>query len=164
MYGKQTERAIGAMSRLAEVWDGGKTRLSAFEIADQRGLPRPMVAKILTTLSQANLVNGSPGPGGGYALARAPAEINLREVYDLFEREDRSNLCPFGGGVCGVGEPCALHDTLVGMQRDIRRFLVDTTFEMFRAASQDHGLKPTPSDTAPTGPRESYRAVERRKR
>jgi hypothetical protein len=57
-----------------------------------------------------------------------------------------------------------LHDKLVGMQRDIRRFLVDTTFEMFRAASQDHGLKPTPSDTAPTGPRESYRAVERRKR
>ncbi len=34
MYGKQTERAIGAMSRLAEVWDGGKTRLSAFEIAE----------------------------------------------------------------------------------------------------------------------------------
>jgi hypothetical protein len=57
-----------------------------------------------------------------------------------------------------------LHDKLVGMQRDIRRFLVDTTFDMFRAASQDHGLKPTPSDTAPTGPRESYRAVERRKR
>jgi Rrf2 family protein len=164
MYGKQTERAIGAMSRLAEVWDGGKTRLSAFEIADQRGLPRPMVAKILTTLSQANLVTGSPGPGGGYALSRPPAEINLREVYDLFEREDRSYLCPFGGGVCGVGEPCALHDKLVGMQRDIRRFLVDTTFDMFRAASQDRGLKPTPPDTAPTGPRESYRAVERRKR
>jgi hypothetical protein len=66
--------------------------------------------------------------------------------------------------VCGVGEPCALHDKLVGMQRDIRKFLVDTTFEMFRAASQDHGLKPTPPDVAPTGPRESYRAVERRKR
>jgi hypothetical protein len=56
MYGKQTERAIGAMSRLAEVWDGGKTRLSAFDIADQRGLPRPMIAKILTTLSQARPV------------------------------------------------------------------------------------------------------------
>ena len=65
MYGKQTERAIGAMSRLAEVWDEGKTRLSAFEIADERGLPRPMVAKILTALSQAHLVTGSPGPGGG---------------------------------------------------------------------------------------------------
>jgi Rrf2 family protein len=80
MYGKQTERAIGAMSRLAEVWDSGKTRLSAFDIADERGLPRPMVAKILTALSQANLVVGSPGPGGGYALSRPPSEITLRQV------------------------------------------------------------------------------------
>ena len=48
MYGKQTERAIAAMSRLAEVWDGGRTRLSSIDIADNRGLPRPMVAKLLT--------------------------------------------------------------------------------------------------------------------
>jgi len=164
MYGKQTERAIGAMSRLAEVWDGGKTRLSAFEIADQRGLPRPMVAKILTSLSQANLVSGSPGPGGGYCLARPPAQISLREVYELFEREDRSNTCPFGGGVCGVGEPCAMHDQLVRMQASIRDFLKSNTFETFRVASQEKGLKPTPKDTPTASPRESYRAPERRKR
>ena len=78
MYGKQTETAIAAMSRLAEVWDGGRTRLSAVEIADKRGLPRAMVAKILSTLSQANLVQGAPGPGGGYALAREPGESVAR--------------------------------------------------------------------------------------
>ena len=55
MYGKQTERAIAALSRLAEVWDGGRTRLSSVDIADNRGLPRPMVAKLLTTLSQGGL-------------------------------------------------------------------------------------------------------------
>ena len=70
MYGKQTETAIAAMSRLAEVWDGGKTRLSAVEVADARGLPRAMVGKLLATLSQARLVIGAPGPGGGYALRR----------------------------------------------------------------------------------------------
>ena len=164
MYGKQTETAIAALSRLAEVWDEGRTRLSAVEIADQRGLPRAMVAKILSALSQASLVNGSPGPGGGYALARAPHQIRLREPYDLFEREDRSNLCPFGGGVCGVGEPCALHDRLVGMQRDIRVFLKDTTFEIFRSAVQEKGLVPVPQGTVAPAPRESYRAAERRKK
>ncbi|MFO0963628.1 MAG: Rrf2 family transcriptional regulator [Phycisphaerales bacterium] len=164
MYGKQTERAIAAMSRLAEVWDQGKTRLSAVEIADQRELPRPMVAKILTTLSQARLVVGSPGPGGGYALARPPSQITLEEVHGLFEREDRSHLCPFGGGVCGVGDPCALHDKLVEMQRGVRAFLRETTFEIFRAAAQDHGLKPAPKDAIPTTARESYRAAERRRK
>ena len=164
MYGKQTERAIGAMSRLAEVWDGGKTRLSAFEIADQRGLPRPMVAKILTTLSQARLVVGSPGPGGGYALSREPSQITLKEVHDLFERIDDSTNCPFGGGVCGVGTPCAMHDELVAMQRRIVDFLRGTTFERFRIAAQEQGLVATPRTVPITTPRESYRAPDARRR
>ncbi len=164
MYGKQTERAIGALSRLAEVWDGGKTRLSAVEIADHRGLPRPMVAKILTTLSQAHLVVGSPGPGGGYALARPPLQITLQEVHDLFEREDRTHNCPFGGGVCGVGQKCALHDLLVSRQREIRDFLRTTTFEIFRKAVQEDGLVPVDASAQPAGPRESYRASERRRK
>lgn len=158
MYGKQTERAIAAMSRLAEVWDGGKTRLSAGDIAEQRSLPKAMVAKLLTVLSQAGLVSGSPGPGGGYSLARRPDQITLNDVYVLFERDDTSPLCPFGGGVCGVGDPCAIHDKLVTMQGSIKGWLIATTFEIFREAAQDKGLKPTPRETSPAGERQSYRA------
>lgn len=165
MYGKQTETAIAAMSRLAEVWDGGRTRLSAGDIADQRGLPRAMVAKILSSLSQANLVVGSPGPGGGYALARAPHELRLREPHDIFEREDTTNNCPFGGGVCGVGEPCAMHDRLKTMQGAIRRTLEETTFEIFRKAVQEDGLVPVAKGATPDSPRDTYRAPHpRRKR
>lgn len=162
MYGKQTERAIAAMSRLAEVWDGGRTRLSATDIAEQRGLPGPMVAKLLTALSQAGLVSGSPGPGGGYALSKPPDHIALQDVFRLFEREDTSANCPFGGGVCGVGDPCALHDRLVGLQTMTRKLLRETTFEIFRKAAQEDGLKPTSPDAVPTvAERESYRAPKR---
>ena len=56
MYGKQTERAIAAMSRLAEVWDGGRTRLSAMDIAEQRSLPGPMVAKVQSPCSATQYV------------------------------------------------------------------------------------------------------------
>ena len=136
MYGKQTERAIAAMSRLAEVWDGGRTRLSATDIAEQRGLPGPMVAKLLTALSQAGLVSGSPSPGGGYALSKPPDHIALQDVFRLFEREDTSSNCPFGGGVCGVGDPCALHDRLVGLQSMTRKLLRETTFEILRKAAK----------------------------
>lgn len=163
MYGKQTERAIAALSRLAEVWDGGRTRLSSVDIADNRGLPRPMVAKLLTTLSQGGLVSGSPGPGGGYALARPPKEINFRQVYDLFERPDNSRNCPFGGGVCGGGSPCPMHERLVQMQSEFSRYLNDTTFECFRAAAQDHGHKPSTAPEHPDRPRESWRAPLTRK-
>jgi len=158
MYGKQTETAIAALSRLAEVYDGGKTRLSASEIARTRNLQGPFVAKLMTVLSQAGLVDGTPGPGGGYALAKPPSKIALYDIYQLFEREDTSNLCPFGGGVCGVGTPCALHDKLVHVQLAISDLLGNTTFEEFRRAYQDEGLRPTPAPTTPPPKRKSYRA------
>jgi len=157
MYGKQTERAIAAMSRLAEVWDGGRTRLSAHDIAENRSLPAPMVAKLLTALSQHGLVRGLPGPGGGYALAKPPSQITLEQVWDIFERPDLSPLCPFGGGVCGVGDPCALHDRLVQANDSVSEMLRNTTFQVFLDAKVE-GRKPAPRDLKPDRKRESYRA------
>ena len=137
MYGKQTECAIAAISRLAEVYDGGLTNLSADEIADSRGLPRPFVRKILSILAQAGLVIGSRGPGGGCMLARDPRKIKLYDVFKLFEREDESDNCPFGGGRCGVGDPCPLHEKLVAVQDAVKDLLHETTFEDFRASYQE---------------------------
>lgn len=157
MYGKQTETAIAALSRLAEVYDG-HTRLSATDIADSRGLQRPFVGKILTHLSQAGLVTGSPGPGGGYMLARDPRDIVIYDVFRLFEREDTSTQCPFGGGVCGVGEPCALHNKLVDLQNALNDLLHKTNFEEFRTRALERAGKPLPVGIPKKKKRESYRA------
>ena len=162
MYGRQTETAIAAMSRLAEVYDGGATRLSAAEIADDRGLQAPSVAKILTTLSQAGLVGGMPGPGGGYALSKEPSEIRVRDVFALFEREDDNVNCPFGGGVCGAGVGCAIHEKLVAVKEAMVELLDGSTFELFRAAYQDQGKRPTDRSAKAKKPRASYRAGVRR--
>lgn len=134
MYGKQTGCAIAAVSRLAELYDGGRTRVSATEIADVRDYPRPTVAKILSILSQAGIVKGSPGPGGGFTLARPPSQIHLHDVFRLFEREEDELACPFGHGVCGQGEPCPLHDQLAEVRDAIYRLLHETTFEAFQPA------------------------------
>lgn len=159
MYGRQTETAIAAMSRLAEVYDGGATRLSAADIAKARQLQGPFVAKILTALSQAGLITGSPGPGGGYALAKHPKQITLHQVFSLFERENEALACPFGGGVCGQGDPCPLHHKLVAVKCSMDELLRNTLFEVFREAYQDQGLRPTdPSKADTQKKRESYRA------
>jgi Rrf2 family protein len=142
MYGKQTECAIAVMSRLAEVYDKGRTRLSANDLADARGLQRPRVAKCLASLSQAGLVSGAPGPGGGFALADHPRRIFLRNVFDLFERYRDHEICPFGGGKCGVGISCPLHDRLASVHKATNEFLDRTSFEVFRAAYQENGWRP----------------------
>jgi Rrf2 family protein len=134
MYGKSTQTAIAALSRLAEVYDGGKTRLAAVDIADARGLQRPFVSKVLSALSQAGIIEGTRGPGGGFTFATHPKEVSLYDVFILFEREESSNLCPIGGGICGSGDKCPLHDRLVDVRKATDRVLHNTTFDAFRLA------------------------------
>jgi len=130
---KTTQNAIAAMSRLAELYGGGAATIaSSREIAESRNLPVPLVGKILTELSRAGLVTGSPGPGGGYQLAKPPAKISLKDVVVLFERET-SEPCPFGPGWCGNQEPCPLHDSLSAMKADFDDYLRTTTFAAFES-------------------------------
>lgn len=133
MYGKSTQTAIAALSRLAEVYDGGETRLSATEIADARGLQRPFVSKVLSTLSQAEVVEGTRGPGGGFSFALPPKQVTLYDVYVLFEQDSVAENCPFGGGICGNGGKCPMHDRLLSV-RKANREVLNTTFDCFRLA------------------------------
>jgi Rrf2 family iron-sulfur cluster assembly transcriptional regulator len=130
LHQKMTQSAIAAMSRLAELHSEGETASSA-QIADSRNLPQPLVAKVMTTLTRSGLVSGSRGPGGGYQLAKQPADISLWDVVQLIEREAET-ACPFGPGWCGVKEPCPLHDTLYAMRQIEENYLKSTTFDVFK--------------------------------
>ena len=128
---KTTQNAIAAMSRLAEIHDGPSAHLaSSREIAENRNLPVPLVGKILTELSRSGLVVGSPGPGGGYRLAKPPSQITLKDVVTLFER-DNDQPCPYGPDWCGKKAPCPLHESLSAMKEDFDRYLASTTFAVF---------------------------------
>ena len=127
--------------------------------ADARGLQQPFVEKVLSQLSQAGLVIGSRGPGGGFALARDPKTIKLYDVFKLFERIDSDDTCPFGEGRCGVGQSCPLHDNLVAVKKAMDHLLHDTTFEAFRIAATKGRRRPElPRTRKTTRKRESYRA------
>lgn len=131
-FGKTAQTAVSAMSLLAEVYDGGKTRLSSHEIAAKRRLPQPVVAKVLTIVSSLGLVDGSRGPGGGYWLRKSPEQISLFQIVEEFERQDATIMCPFGPHWCGHGEPCPMHDTLVRMGTDWTTYLKTTSLAVFK--------------------------------
>jgi Rrf2 family transcriptional regulator, iron-sulfur cluster assembly transcription factor len=135
LYQKTTQNAIAAVSRLAELYHDPNQRVSSRDIAESRNLPAPIVAKILTELSRGGLIEGSPGPGGGYRLARPPAEISLQDVASLFER-DSNTACPYGPGWCGVGEPCPLHRSMDSMRQKIDEYLAGTSFAVFESSKK----------------------------
>lgn len=131
-YGKTAQTAIAAVSRLAEVYDPVKrVKLNSADIAGRRHLPQPVVAKVLTILSQAGIVNGSPGPGGGYWLARPPEGVTLHDVVSLFERTEENVSCPFGPEYCGTGPHCPLHFDMLKIREQMVAFLQTSTFARF---------------------------------
>lgn len=129
-YGKMSSCAVAAMSALAECYQDS-TPLSSLQIAESRNLSQPLVAKVLTVLSQADFVVGTRGPGGGYKLARDPKQITLFDVVDLFEGHRDTRSCPFGPGYCGVGEPCPFHHMLVGISESNAQILKKANFGSF---------------------------------
>lgn len=50
------------------------------QIAERTGLPQPYLEQILLALKGAGIVRSKRGVGGGYVLARPPAEITLAQV------------------------------------------------------------------------------------
>jgi len=133
-YGKTAQNAIAAMSLMAEVYrDDPPVRLSSLQIAEQRKLMKPVVAKVLTVLSQAGMVTGSPGPNGGYRLAKSPEKISLFDICVQFDRLEESLICPLGKEWCGNGPQCPLHDELKELRENSNRFLQENTLALFQA-------------------------------
>ena len=131
--GKTSQNAIAAVSYLAEHYGAEGRLISSLEIARERNLPKPIVAKVLTTLSQAAIVKGAPGPHGGYRLAVAPGEVTLHDVVACFEEPGAPVMCPFGPDWCGKKDPCPMHDSIADLQNTLEEFLRTKHFGIFCA-------------------------------
>lgn len=142
-YNKTIQTAVAIVSYLAEHYNGEQAKASSRDIAEGRHLSQPLVAKLLTQLSQKKLLSSTPGPNGGYWLSRLPADINLYDVACCFEDPDVLPLCPFGPGWCGKEKPCPLHQDFIDMSEQFIEFLKNTTFQRF--------FQDTPDGTADAG-------------
>ncbi len=122
--------AVAAVSYLAECYPSGH-RANSREIAENRNLSQALVAKILTVLSREKIVNGTPGPGGGYLLNVAPEKLSLADIVLIFEDPESTDMCPYGPDWCGSESPCPMHDMLVEMQESSVQKMRDTPFSIF---------------------------------
>ena len=60
-------------------------RLSATTLAMETGVPLPTAQKLVGRLAGAGLLATSRGSGGGFALSRRPAAINLADIVEAVE-------------------------------------------------------------------------------
>lgn len=82
---------------------------STAELADEFGLSRNHLAKIMQRLARAGLIETRRGGGGGAALARPASEIRLGAVVRLLEDVQPLVEClSADGGACTLDGRCRL--------------------------------------------------------
>ncbi len=86
--------ALRAMIDLAR--HGGNGPVARSAIAERQGVSADYMAQLFQPLQKAGLVEGIKGPGGGYRLTRACADIRVRDVVEAVEGPVK--LAPCVGG------------------------------------------------------------------
>jgi Rrf2 family protein len=133
------EYAIRAMVALATHEPG--RRVLARDLAKSEHIPAPFLGKILQTLARAGLVTSTKGPGGGFSLGRAAADITLFDIYAAIDGERHLSACAVGLARCSDEAPCPLHDRWKPIREAIRRYLTTTSLaDMTRATQRKRAL------------------------
>ena len=92
------------------------------DIASQERLPADYVEQILLRLRRAGIVKSTRGARGGYALARGPHEISVREVIAASELATFDLHCvshPVGEERCAESQNCSIRPVWQLLQRRI---------------------------------------------
>lgn len=80
----------------AVVWLAGnpEATFGTPQIARATQVPAGYLSKTLQALARAGLVESNPGRGGGFRLARPPADISVLDVVNVVDPVQRIRTCP----------------------------------------------------------------------
>src|SRR5918992_5119980 len=74
-------------------WVGTDQPLTAAKLAAYHDLPAAYLNKQLQALARAGIVSSTPGPRGGFQLARGPEQITLLDVVVAIEGPEEAFRC-----------------------------------------------------------------------
>ncbi len=123
---RQADYAVRAVLYLAGL--NNERRAPTSEIAREQKIPPSFLAKIVSQLSVAGVVQTSRGARGGVSLARPSEEISLLEVIEAIDGPIMLNECVHDPKACVFGENCPVQSIWRDAQAQLVRRLEDTNF------------------------------------
>jgi len=123
---RQADYAVRAMVYLAQL--GQDRRAATSQIAQDKQIPPSFLAKIVSQLSVAGLLQTSRGAHGGVSLARSPEEITLLDVVEAIDGPILLNECVSENNGCVFGEKCPMKPVWCDAQAELVNNLKNTTF------------------------------------
>ena len=126
---RQADYAVRAVLYLAQL--GAEQRAATSQIAQEQSIPPSFLAKIVSQLSVAGLLQTSRGARGGVSLARPPEQISLLEVVEAIDGPILLNECVSNAGACQFGDSCPMKPIWCDAQSELVQRLGATTFDLF---------------------------------
>ena len=134
--------ACRALLSLSLHGDDGPT--SVRDIAERTGLPQPYLEQILLALKGAGLVRSKRGVGGGYILARDPAEIDLAQIVSAVDGPIQAGDFgqPHTDGACDHEGQCVLLSIWKSSGEQMRRIMEGFTLQAVADAARGEAPYP----------------------
>jgi Rrf2 family protein len=126
---RQADYAVRAVLYLAKL--GPERRAATSTIAQEQQIPPSFLAKIVSQLSVAGLLQTSRGARGGVSLAKSPEQISLLEVVEAIDGPIYLNECVAANGACTFGDDCPMRPVWCDAQAELVGRLKSTTFDEF---------------------------------
>jgi Rrf2 family protein len=127
---------VRLMVALALNYGNGTTFLR--DVARREGISEKYLGQIIIPLKNAGLVLSQRGARGGYALARAPQTITVKDVVEAIEGRIAAVLCVQDPEACGRAVTCVATRVWKRLSEDIERSL--SSFTLAALASQAREL------------------------
>ena len=100
-------------------------KVSTKEIAEEFKASEAHLAKVLQRLVKSGLVRSIRGPKGGFTLDKPGDEVNLLQLYELFEGPVPETICLFQRPACTLSQ-CVLNDFLKNINKQALDYMKNT--------------------------------------
>lgn len=123
---RQADYAVRTVLFLSNMKNGNRAPTS--RIAEEKRIPSSFLAKIVSQLSVAGVVQTSRGARGGVSLARPAEDISLLEVVEAIDGPILLNECVNDPNACIFGDNCAVHEVWCEAQAKLVSKLSSSNF------------------------------------
>lgn len=125
---RQADYALRAVIYLARLEEGEKAPTR--KIAQAQEIPPSFLAKIISQLSIAGLIQTSRGARGGVSLARSPEDISVLDVIQAIDGPVILNECTEDADTCPFKSTCPLREVWCEARAMLIKKLSGATFAL----------------------------------
>jgi len=126
---RQADYAIRAVLYLSKLGPHG--RAATRQIAQEQNIPSSFLAKIVSQLSVAGILETTRGARGGIRLGKPAEAITMLDVVEAIDGPILLNECVGDENTCNFGQDCELRAIWCDAQKNLVKQLREAKFSQF---------------------------------